>query len=303
MADLLRPSSLHAYTGQTNEHRENRRGQDWGRFRGRSAWLAVIAALATLSHVGSTAHAEVTTRTVDYQDGDTALQAYVASDDAVQGPRPGVLVCHAWWGQGDYAQRRARMLAEMGYTAVVLDMYGGATHTDDPAEAKKLAGPFYSDRAMFRRRATAGLELLQDQPDVDPDRIAAIGYCFGGTTVLELAYSGAELAGVVSFHGSLMPPQADSDDADNIAGEVLICHGQADPMMTLDKLATVIDALQTAEVPTTTAIYSGAVHAFTDPTTSGEMEGVAYQERADYASWEHMQSFLNRVFGGSEEQD
>ena len=269
---------------------------------GSTVWLALLG-LLTAVLPAATARAEVVTETLEYQDGETTLQAYVATDTATQGARPGVLVCHAWWGQGDYARKRARMLAEMGYTAVVLDMYGKDVYTQDPQQAKQLAGQFYNDREMFRRRATAGLEVLQDQPDVDPDRIAAIGYCFGGTTVLELAYSGADLAGVVSFHGSLMPPQQDSDDAANIAGEVLICHGQADPMMTLDKLATVIEALQTAEVPTTTAIYSGAVHAFTDPSSSGEMEGVQYQKRADEESWEHMKVFFERIFGGGEQQD
>ena len=240
--------------------------------------------------------AEVVTETVEYRDGDTVLEAYIATDTATQGPRPGVLVCHAWWGQDDYSRRRARMLAAIGYTAVALDMYGKGVLTDNPEEAKKLAGAFYQDRAMFRQRAAAGLEVLRNQPNVDPDRLAAIGYCFGGTTVLELAYSGADFAGIVSFHGSLMPPRDDTDDAETIAGQVLICHGQADPFFPLDKLNTVIEALQAAEVPTTTVIYSNAVHSFTDPGATGEMEGARYDKRADEQSWEHMRVFFDSLF-------
>ncbi len=258
--------------------------------------LRGVLGVAVMAGASLHAGAEVVTETVEYRDGDTQLEAYVATDTGIDGPRPGVLVCHAWWGQGEYAQRRARMLAEMGYTAVVLDMYGQGVFTDDPGQAQKLAGQFYQDRASFRQRAAAGLEVLRQQPDVDPNRLAAIGYCFGGTTALELAYHGEKLAGIVSFHGSLMDPRPESDDADAINGKVLICHGQADPFYSLDKLLGVIGALQSAEVPTTTVIYSGAVHSFTDPGATGEMEGAKYDRRADEQSWAHMQVFFDEIF-------
>jgi dienelactone hydrolase len=216
-----------------------------------------------------------------------------------------VLICHAWWGQGEYARNRARMLAEMGYTAVVLDMYGKDVYTTDPQQAGEWAGAFYNDRDRFRARAAAGLEVLKAQPDVDAERLAAIGYCFGGTTVLELAFHGSDLAGVVSFHGSLLGPRSSegkggegepTTEAGNFGGKVLICHGQADPFYGNDKLLEVIDALQAAEVPTTTIIYSGAVHSFTDPTADGELEGAEYDRRADRESWEHMQVFFDELF-------
>ena len=249
------------------------------------------------------ASAEVVGENIVYGHEGATLQAYVATNTAVEGPRPGVLVCHAWWGQGEYARNRARMLAELGYTAVVLDMYGKDVYTSDPAEAGQLAGAFYQDRELFRTRATAGLSVLQNRPEVDPERIAAIGYCFGGTNVLELAYSGADLAGVVSFHGSLMPPrprnaedEAAGTEASNIKAKVLIAHGQADPFYGNDKLLEVLTALQDAEVDTTTVFYSGAVHAFTDPTATGDLEGAKYDRAADLRSWEHMRTFFDEIF-------
>jgi dienelactone hydrolase len=246
-------------------------------------------------------HADVIEYRVTYEENGDELEAYVAKSDAVAGDRPGVLVCHAWWGQGGYTRNRARMLAELGYVAVVLDMYGKGVYTQDPEEARGYAGAFYNDRDRFRARARAGLEVLKAQPDVDPDRLAAIGYCFGGTTVLELAYAGADLAGVVSFHGSLMSPRPrkdhdDATEANDFRGEVLICHGQDDPFYANDKLLGVIDALQTAGVPTTTIFYSGAQHSFTDPTAKGELEGAQYQPRADRRSWQHMQVFFRTLF-------
>ncbi|MEO0514200.1 MAG: dienelactone hydrolase family protein [Planctomycetota bacterium] len=239
---------------------------------------------------------EIMTGSLAYDDQGVTLSAYIARPEEVAGPTPGVLIAHAWWGQGEYARHRARQLAELGYIAVVLDMYGQGVYTDSPEVAGQLAGAFYQDRDLFRARATAGLDMLKQQPNVDLDRLAAIGYCFGGTTVLELAYSGADLAGVVSFHGSLMGPRDDSDDAANINAAVLIAHGQADPLYSNEDLLGVIDALQAAEQDVTTVFYSGAVHAFTDPGASGEIPGVQYDRRADVRSWEHMKLFFDEIF-------
>lgn len=266
--------------------------------------LTAAAVLAASLALTTNTSAEVVGENIVYGHDGVTLQAYVATNTAVEGPRPGVLVCHAWWGQGEYARNRARMLAELGYTAVVLDMYGQDIYTSDPAEAGKLAGTFYQDRELFRARAAAGLKVLKNQPDVDPEKLAAIGYCFGGTNVLELAYSGAELAGVVSFHGSLLPPQpldaegeeATGTEAQHIKAKVLIAHGQADPFYATDKLLEVINALQDAEVDTTTHIYSGAVHAFTDPTATGDLPGAKYDRAADLRSWEHMKIFFDEIF-------
>lgn len=255
------------------------------------------------------AHAEVVTETLPYTHDGAALTAYLASDnDAAAGPRPAVLVCHAWWGAGEYAQRRARELAELGYVALVLDMYADFDRTDDPAVAQGQAGPFYRDRDLFRARAQAGLDLLLKQPGVDADRVAAIGYCFGGTTALELAYAGAPLAAAVSFHGSLLEPRpAAADptdpatdgiaDLDRLTAKLLICHGQADPLYTTAELVDLIGTLQDAGVDATTTMYAGAVHAFTDPSADDAgIDGVAYSAAADRRSWGQMAAFLDEVF-------
>ncbi len=248
--------------------------------------------------LSAAAAAEVVTETVDYEHDGVTLSAFVASDAAVSGERPGVLICHAWMGQDDYSRERARQLAAMGYTAVVLDMYGKGKLAEDAEQAGAWAGAFYRDRQAMRDRAAAGLAVLKAQPNVDGERVVVIGYCFGGTTALELGYAGADVAGIVSFHGSLMPPRPDTDDAGNVEAGVLICHGQADPMYGMDKLVEVIDALQAAEVDVTTAIYSGAVHSFTDPGATGEMEGAKYDAAADARSWEHFEVFLDEVVAG-----
>lgn len=261
-----------------------------------SFWVAAgLVFVITMAFAGS-AVAEPVTGSLAYEHEGVTLSAYIARPEGITEPTPAVLIAHAWWGQGEYARHRARQLAEMGYIAVALDMYGQGVYTDDPDEAGQKAGSFYQDRALFRARAAAGLAMLKQQPDIDPGRVAAIGYCFGGTTVLELAYSGADLAGVVSFHGSLLPPRPDTDDAANVQAKVLICHGQADPFYENATLLKVIDDLQADEVDVTTIIYSGAVHSFTDPTATGELSGAKYDRAADQRSWEHMKLFFDELF-------
>lgn len=261
-------------------------------------WTLAAALMATTAPT----RAQIVTGSLAYDHEGVTLSAYIAQPENVaelaDQKIPGVLIAHAWWGQGAYARHRADQLAELGYLAVVLDMYGQGVYTDDPNEAGQLAGAFYQDRDLFRARAAAGLEMLQQQPNVDPDRIAAIGYCFGGTTVLELAYSGADLAGIVSFHGSLLAPREGSDDASNINAKVLVAHGQADPFYSNEDLLGVINALQSAEQDVQTLFYSGAVHAFTDPGATGELPGAKYDRRADQRSWEHMKLFFEEIFAG-----
>lgn len=268
----------------------------------RSPVLLCWTLLAAFVVTPAPAPAQIVTGSLAYDHEGVTLSAYIAQPENVaelaDQKIPGVLIAHAWWGQGAYARHRADQLAELGYLAVVLDMYGQGVYTDDPNEAGQLAGAFYQDRDLFRARAAAGLEMLQQQPHVDPDRIAAIGYCFGGTTVLELAYSGAELAGIVSFHGSLLGPREGSDDASNINAKVLIAHGQADPFYSNEDLLGVINALQSAEQDVQTIFYSGAVHAFTDPGATGELEGAKYDRQADQRSWEHMKVFFDEIFAG-----
>ena len=165
--------------------------------------MRLIPALAVGLLLASSASAAVKTSEVEYRHGDTVLQGFMAWDDSVQGSRPGVLIVHQWMGLTDYERMRAEQLASLGYVAFAVDVYGKGVRPADTGEAGELAGTYKKDRALLRARVAAGLEALRASERVDPKRIAAIGYCFGGTAVLELARSGADVAGVVSFHGGL----------------------------------------------------------------------------------------------------
>jgi len=189
--------------------------------------MRTFALAAFLLAFTSPLHAAVQSKDIEYKQGDQVLEGYLAWDDTVTGPRPGVLVVHEWTGLGDYAKRRARMLAELGYIAFAADIYGKGIRPATPQEAGAVAGKYKKDPQLMRKRVTAALDVLRSQPMCDPKRIAAIGYCFGGTCVLELARSGADVAGVVSFHGGLAT--ANPIDAKNIRGKVLVLHGGDDP--------------------------------------------------------------------------
>lgn len=251
--------------------------------------------LAMILLAAVNAHGAVHTEWVQYRHGETLLEGYLAYDDAVKGPRPGVLVVHEWMGLGDYAMKRAEQLAGMGYVAFALDMYGKGVRAKTPEEAAKLSGIYKGDRPLMRARAQAGLDELRKQPLVDPARIAAIGYCFGGTTVLELARSGADVAGVVSFHGGLGTPQP--ADAKNIKGKVLVLHGADDPHVPPAEVAAFQDEMRKAAVDWQMIYYGGAVHSFTNPGSGTDAStGVAYNEKADKRSWEAMKAFFKELF-------
>lgn len=252
-------------------------------------WLWATVALAA-----TTAQAQLHTETIEYKQGDTTMKGYLAYDGAQKGKRPGVLVVHEWWGLNDYPRMRADQLAKLGYIAFAADVYGDGVTTKDPQEAGKLAGKFRNDRALLRARANAALDTLKRQELCDPSHVAAIGYCFGGTTVLELARSGADLAGIVSFHGGLDTP---TRDAKNIKCKVLICHGADDPFASAADVAALQDEFRKAGIDWQMDIYGGAVHGFTNPANAGStMQGVAYNERADKRSWEAMKTFFAEIF-------
>ncbi len=194
----------------------------------RALWMCVTMCWATATH------AAVHTETVEYRHGDTVLEGYLAYDDALTGPRPGILVVHEWMGLGPYAKRRAEQLAGLGYIALAADMYGKGVRAKDHDEAAKLSGIYRSDRQLMRGRIGAALDVLKRQPQADPKRLAAIGYCFGGTSVLELARSGAAIVGVVSFHGGLDTPTP--GDAKQIRAKVLVLHGAEDKFVTQEKV-------------------------------------------------------------------
>ena len=238
--------------------------------------------------------AAIHTETVDYQQGDTTLEGYLAYDDALNGKRPGVLVVHQWKGLGDYEKKRAEMLAELGYVAFCADIYGKGIRPASVAEAGAQAGKYKSDRALLRLRVNAGLDTLKTNDLVDAHRVAAIGYCFGGTTVIELARSGADLAGVVSFHGGLDSPTP--ADGRNIKCKLLACHGADDPFEKPADLAAFQKELRDAGVDWRLYEYGGAVHSFTDWTADGSLPGAKYNERADKRSWADMKQFFAEIF-------
>ena len=255
--------------------------------------LLFFASFLALS-MSPLARAAVKTEVIDYKDGDVVLQGFLAYDDAKATNAPGVLVIHEWWGHNEYAHTRAQQLAELGYVAFALDMYGKGVAAKTADEAGKLATPFYKDRALMRSRATAGLNVLKAQKQVDPKRIAAIGYCFGGTTAIELARGGADLVGVVGFHAGLDLPNP--DEAKNIKGSLLLCTGADDPMVTPDKVDAFEDQLRKAKVDYQICVYGGAVHAFSNPAADAHnVPGVKYNEKADRRSWDTAKAFLAEV--------
>jgi dienelactone hydrolase len=213
----------------------------------------------------------------------------------IRGKRPGVLVAHEWNGHNEYVRKRAERLARLGYVAFALDMYGKGVRAKDAKEAAALAGIYKGDRTLMRARAVAGLDVLRRRPETDPTRLAAIGYCFGGTTVLELARSGADLVSVVSFHGGLDTPTP--EDARNIKGKVLALHGGDDPFVPANQVEAFQEEMRKGGVDWQFVSYGGAVHSFTNPESgSDNSKGLAYNERADRRSWKAMKTFFAETF-------
>jgi dienelactone hydrolase len=252
--------------------------------------LFVVAVLCAIS-----VQATVQTKPIEYKQGDTTLEGWVAYDDAFKGPRPGVLIVHQWLGVTDYEKKRAEMIAQLGYVAFCADIYGKGVRPQNTQEAGAQAGKYKSDRPLLRARVNAGLEALRRQPLVDPKHVAAIGYCFGGTTVIELARSGADVAGVVSFHGGLDSPTP--ADGKNIKGKLLVCHGADDPYEKPEDLAAFESEMRNNGVDWQLIKYGGAVHSFTQPMAGNDnSKGAAYNEKADKRSWAAMKQFLAEVF-------
>ncbi|MGE5301604.1 MAG: dienelactone hydrolase family protein [Acidobacteriota bacterium] len=243
----------------------------------------------------SSVEAKVRTETVEYRDGDTILEGYLAYDDAVEGKRPGVVVVHEWWGLNDYAKGRAEELANLGYVAFAIDMYGKGVRAKTAEEAGKLAGIYRSDRKLMRRRADAGLEVLKKYPLTDTKNVAAIGYCFGGGVVLEMARAGTDIAGVVSFHGDLSNPNP--ADAKNIRASVLVLHGADDPFVKKEQVDAFWDEMKKTSADWQLNIYSGAVHSFTNPASGNDpSKGIAYNEKAARRAWSAMKMFFGEIF-------
>ena len=255
---------------------------------------ALIPILLTLGGA-LTAAAQIHTELIEYKHGDAVLEGYLAYDTGIKGKRPGVLIVHQWKGLTDYEKKRAEMLAKLGYIVFALDIYGKGIRPQSSQEAGAEAGKYKSNRDLLRARAQAGLAVLQKHELTDPKRVAAIGYCFGGTTVIELARSGADVAGVVSFHGGLDSPHP--EEGRNIKCKVLALHGADDPNVPAKDLAAFEDELRQAKVDWQLVKYGGAVHSFTDWNAGDNpQQGAAYNEKADRRSWEAMKQFFAELF-------
>lgn len=258
--------------------------------------IGAAAAWAAGLLLGVTAgEAKVVEQTLDYPAGEVACRGYVARDDAAPaGLAPGVLVVHDWTGLGDFTKERTRALAGLGYVALAADMYGGGKVAADPREAGALASA--TRGTVMRTRVVAAFEALRALPGVDPRRLAAIGFCFGGSAVLQLAYTGADARGVVSFHGGLMPP--DEADLGRVRAKVLILHGAADPHVKPESVLACLEGLDRAKADWQLVAYSGAVHAFTNPAAGNDpSRGAAYHEVAARRSWAAMRGFFGELFG------
>jgi dienelactone hydrolase len=240
--------------------------------------------------------AAVKTETVVYKVGANQFKGYLAWDDAIKGARPGVAIFPEWWGVNGYARKRAEQLAAMGFVALAADLYGEGKTTDDPKEAAALAGGVRSDAKEWAARAAGALKVLSDNPLVDGKKLAAIGYCMGGSTALHLAFSGADVAAVVSFHGALSVP--DEGQTKAVRGKILICHGAADSFIPEDVAQKTRAALDKGKVDYQFIYYGGAKHSFTNPEADKRgLQGLAYQASADHRSWESMSNLFKEAFG------
>ncbi|WP_421683808.1 dienelactone hydrolase family protein [Stutzerimonas urumqiensis] len=256
---------------------------------------ALFTFLMTLA---ASVSAEIQTREIPYTAPDgTRLVGYYAYDDALPAKRPGIVVVHEWWGLNDYAKRRARDLAELGYSALAIDMYGEGKHTDHPKDAKAFMQAALADADTARARFTAGLDLLQAQPQTDASLVGAIGYCFGGKVVLDMARQGVPLLGVVSFHGALATDTRAVPGS--VAARVLVEHGAADSMVSAEDAGNLTAEMVAAGADYRFVSHPGAKHGFTNPGADAfQAKGVdvAYDARADQRSWEDMTRFFEETF-------
>lgn len=235
---------------------------------------------------------------ITYHAGDVELKGYLVYDAKAEEPRPGVLVVHEWWGQNDYARNRAYMLAQQGYTALALDMYGEGKVAEHPADAEKFMSEVATNMDLMQARFEAAKAVLQGHESVDSEQIAAIGYCFGGAVVLNMARQGADLKGVASFHGSLATAAPAEEGA--VQARVLVLHGDEDPMVPPEHVEAFKEEMEAARADYEFVGYPGVTHSFTNPaaTEVGERFGLplAYDENADEDSWARLQAFLKNIF-------
>ncbi len=245
----------------------------------------------------ATAVPSIKEHAVSYSADSVNMNGFVAYDESSEAKRPVVLVVHEWWGLNDYAKKRARQLAELGYLAFAIDMYGNGITADNPEQAGKLAEPFYQDPTMAKKRFDAALEKIKTFPQADTNQIAAIGYCFGGAQVLNMAKLGEKLKAVVSFHGNIVGVPVNKD---LLKGNILVCHGAEDKFVSAEEVALFKKQMDSINAAYVFKSYPGATHAFTNPdaTKTGEKFSIpiAYNAAADTASWNDMKAFFGIVF-------
>ena len=257
--------------------------------------LYLIALVSVIVLFASTAAAEVQTKQIDYKQGDTVLQGFLAWNDTIKGKRPGVLIVHEWWGHNDHVRYQAKRLAEAGYVGFALDMFGKGKVTTHPKEAQAFMAEAKKDPALLKARFQAALEQLKQDPHVAVDRIAAIGYCFGGSVVLDEARAGADLDAVVSFHGALATDHP--AQSGKVAARILILTGAADPFVPADQVAAFTKEMKAAGANFQLVSYPGAKHGFTNPDVGkARLDALAYNAEADQQSWAAMLAFFKEVF-------
>lgn len=260
------------------------------------AAIAVLFAASVL--LAGTATAEIVGKTVTYRSGGVTMKGFLAHDTAIQGARPGVLVVHEWWGLNDYARKRARMLATLGYTALAVDMYGDGRQAGHPDQAGKFSSELMKNFETATSRFLAALEFLKNQKTVDPGRVAAIGYCFGGGLVLNMARQGIDLKGVASFHGSLTPVKPAQPGS--IKARILVLHGAEDNFVTPEQIEAFKQEMKAAGADYRLVVYTGATHSFTNPDADRYARKykmpIGYNAQADRESWAELATFLSELF-------
>ncbi len=248
--------------------------------------------------LATSAHAKVVGEEIDYQSNGTTLKGYLAYDKAAKGKRPGVLVVHEWWGHNEYARKRARMLAELGYVALAVDMYGDGKQAAHPDDAQKFSSEIASNMPLGQARFEAAMAALKKHKTTDNSDIAAIGYCFGGAVVLQMAREGLDLDAVVSFHGSLGTTQP--ANAGTVKAKVMVAHGGADPFVKPEQITGFLSEMNQAGADYRFTAYGSALHSFTNPDADGVGEKfnlpLKYNKQADEESWRDMQVFLQQAF-------
>jgi dienelactone hydrolase len=238
-------------------------------------------------------------KSVGYTSQGEIFRGYLAYDENLKGKRPGVLVVHEWWGLNDYARKRAQMLAELGYTALAVDMYGDGKTAMHPDDAGKFSSELMKNFDVAKARFLTAMDFLKQQPTVDPARLAAIGYCFGGGVVLNMARQGADLKGVASFHGSLNAVKP--AEPGMVKAKVLVLHGAEDKFIKPEQIEAFKKEMSEAKVDYTFISYPGAVHSFTSPDADALGKKfnmpIAYNADADKKSWDELKMFLKKIFG------